>query len=151
MADLLECLLQIKGLDGTIARLAALVTGTPEDRWTDDATALLRALGEAEVLYGAGIRLMLVQSGARLPAADREALAALGARVPSTPHVALARFTTRRRDNLELLDACTAADLSRTGVHPTRRSMTLADLIAVMLASDVEAVGEIRQALRPRP
>ncbi len=149
MADLLECLLQIKGLHGTIERLDALGAATAPDRWNEQACAILSSLAEMEIVYGAAIRLMLTEVEPRLPAADRTALSTLGARQQCTPQRAFERFAVRRRDNLDLLDNCTAEDLSRIGHHPSRRAMTLADLIAVMLAGDVEAVGEIREALRP--
>ncbi|MGE5358398.1 MAG: hypothetical protein ACM3NQ_05220 [Bacteroidales bacterium] len=147
MADLLECLLQIKGLHGTLERLAALMAGTPPDQWSPLAVSVLGGLGETEIVYGAAIRLMLTQPAPPLPPADRAALQALAAQRGCTPRRALERFATRRRDNLELLDGCSADDLSRIGMHPARRAMTLADLIAVMLAGDVECVGEIRGAL----
>jgi hypothetical protein len=160
MADLLECLLQIKGLHGTIDRLAALVSsaprGVPPQTHVGSRAApraqltvvdLLARLAELEIVHGTAIRLVLTGDRPALPAVDEAALLSLGQRRRWSLHEAFDRFAARRRDNLELLDGCSADDLSRLGVHPLRRTMTLADLIAVMLASDVEHVGEIRRAL----
>jgi hypothetical protein len=158
MADLLECVLQIKGLRGTIDRLAVLVSDTPGGVWAarDEAHGgaavlsaidLLARLAEIELVHATAVRLMLTTARPVLPAVDESALLALGRRRHWSAQDAFDRFLARRRDNLELLDGCGADDLSRVGVHPSRRAMTLADLIAVMLATDVEHVGEIRRAL----
>jgi hypothetical protein len=61
--------------------------------------------------------------------------------------VAAERFERRRRENLELLETCSAEDLGRTGIHPSRGRITVADMVAVMLAHDADHVGQIRSRL----
>jgi len=153
MADLLECLLQIKGLRETADRVAALVKSVDANRWNhapgpDEASAadLLVRLAEIEILHGVWLRLMLASARPALPIFDEHGLVNLG-RCHWEAKEALERFLVRRHDNLELLDTCSANDLCRTGVHPIRRDMTIADLVALMLATDVERLGEIRRAL----
>jgi hypothetical protein len=155
MSDLLECVLQIKGLRETANRVTALVHSLDADRWGraapdgPSAAELLGQLAELESLYGASLRLMLAASRPALPAFDAQSLLALGRYRRWDAGEALERFLVRRRDNLELLDRCSAGDLSRVGLHPIRRETTIADLVALMLASDVDRVGEIRRALAP--
>jgi hypothetical protein len=153
MADLLECVLQIKGLRETADRATALVHNLGADRWGragpegPSAAELLGQLAELESLYGASLRLMLAAPRPGLPAFDGQSLLALGRYRRWDAGEALERFLARRRDNLELLDRCSADDLSRVGLHPIRRETTIADLVALMLASDVDRLGEIRRVL----
>ncbi len=149
MADLLECLLQIKGLRETAKRLSALAHDVEAARWTrpapgngPSAAALTVHLAEAESLHGAWLRRTLTITQPALGQVDD-----LGAAGTLQAQPGLDRFLALRRDNLALLDRCSAEDLARSSVYPTRREMTVADLVAVMLASDTEALGKIRQAL----
>jgi hypothetical protein len=155
MADLLECLLQVKGLRETADRLSALAAEADAQQWTQPppdgglcAADLLTLLVEIEIVHGSWLRLMLASPRPLLAAFDARALLEVGRRHLWTAAQALDRFFTYRRDNLDLLDRCSAADFSRTAVHATRREMTVADLVAVMMATDTERVGEIRSALR---
>jgi hypothetical protein len=153
MADLLECLLQIKGLRETCARLATLARSLDSGRWNESrsggrltARELLVRMAETELLYGAVLRQMV--GGARIVSAvEPQSLDFVAGRLKWSAGQALERFTSRRRDNLEVLDACSAEDLSRKARHPVRREVTVADLVALMLATDVEQVGEIRRAV----
>jgi hypothetical protein len=154
MADLLECLLQIKGLRETADRVAVLVHRVEPTRWMQAAPGngpcaadVLAQLAEIESLHGEWLRLMLASSRPVLSAFDDRALFDVARRHGWEPPAALDRFLAHRRHNLEVLDRCSAADLSRVGVHPVRREVSVADLVAVMLANDVDRLGEIRRAL----
>lgn len=155
MADLLECLLQIKGLRETADRLSALATTVDVRRWTEpppfggpSAADLLAQMAEIEIVHGAWLRLMLASLRPMLAAFEDNELLNVARRHEWNVTQALDQFLAYRRDNLDLLDRCSSADLSRTGVHATRREMTVADLVALMLASDTERFGEIRRALQ---
>lgn len=154
MADLLECVLQVKGLHETVERLRTLAGNTAAEQWDGrpgegpGARELLARLAELELVHGAGLRLILCAPGAVLPAVNEEALLELARLRQWTTGEAFDRFAARRRDNLDILDRCSAADFARHGVHPTRRETSIADLVALMLAADAEHVGDIRRALR---
>jgi hypothetical protein len=45
-----------------------------------------------------------------------------------------------------MLDRCTAADLAGVVAWSGRPSTSVADLVAIMLANDTEALGELRRA-----
>ncbi len=150
MADLLECLLQIKGLRETAERLRGLVgdfassTNEVAVNGAPSVPALIADLAEAERLYGGWLRSIL--SDAQPALADHAANRGDGREPCDRP--ALERFLDARRDNLQILDRCSAEDLARWGVHARRRRLTVADLVAVMLARDTETLGKIREALR---
>ncbi len=152
MADLLECLLQIKGLRETADRVAALAANVDEARWTrpggagrPSAADLLRKMAEIEVVHGAWLRVMLASPHPSLPAVENSTQSVIA---PGGSALEWAeRFLAHRRANLALLDHCSATDLARTAVHPTRRVISMADLVAMMLAGDTEWLGEIRSLL----
>ncbi len=154
MSDLLECLLQIKGLRETMERLSSLLNTVDESRWTQRAPGggpsageLLDLLAEIESVHAEWLRLMLTTSRPALTALDQRGLIERARRRGRGVRDGLDAFLVARRGNLELLDRCSAADLSRTAAHPARREITVADLVAVMLARDAERVGEIRRIL----
>lgn len=154
MADLLECLLQIKALRETPNRVAALVHDAPAEAWArrpaEDVWApveVLAHLADLELVFGVRLRLMLTSVRPTLPRFDQDALAARAHHIAWEPELALEHFRVRRDESLELLDGCRAAELERTGLHPTRGEMTIADMVALMLAHDTDHVGQIRQRL----
>jgi uncharacterized damage-inducible protein DinB len=154
MADLLECLLQIKALRETPDRIAALLQGAPAGAWAHRPAEnvwapveVLAHLAELELVYGVRLRLMLTSERPSLPRFDQDALATRAHHIAWQPALALERFRVRRNESLEVLDGCNAEELERTGVHPTRGEMTVADMVALMLAHDTDHVGQIRQRL----
>jgi hypothetical protein len=44
---------------------------------------------------------------------------------------------------VRVLEACSADQLNRIGIEPSRGPMTVADLVAVMLAHDTDRLGEL--------
>jgi uncharacterized damage-inducible protein DinB len=154
MTDLLECLAQIGALAETAPRLEALAGAAPEERWRTrpdgDAWApveVLAHLADFELIYAARLRAMLTMARPQLQAIDPAALARLAGYIDWPVALALERFRTRRRDTLELLRRCAAAELERTGIHSRRGAIDVADLVAGMLAHDTSHVGQIRQRL----
>jgi hypothetical protein len=157
MTDLLECLAQIRALAETVPRLEALVGDAVSERWRSRPTnavwapiEVLAHLADLELIYAARLRAMLTMDRPHLQAIDQAALAQLAGYIDWPLEVALERFRSRRHDTLELLRSCSAAELDRTGLHPRRRVITVADLVAGMLAHDTTHVGQIRQRLADR-
>ena len=52
-------------------------------------------------------------------------------------------FEAERAETLRLLDACSADQLNRKGIDPLRGPMTVADLVAAMLAHDTDRLGDL--------
>jgi uncharacterized damage-inducible protein DinB len=160
MDDLiLECLVQIRGLRETPQRLAALHRETPEASWGRRPAPEVWApvevvahLADSELFFGVRLRLMLATERPALPRFDfGAALAARAGYLAWPAGAALERFRARREENLELLDACSAADLGRLGVHPERGPITVSDLVALMMAHDTEHAGQLRARLQGAP
>ncbi len=154
MADLLEALVQIRALAETPARIAAVTRDAEPARWAERPSAgvwapveVLAHLADAELVFALRLRLMLAADAPVLPALAQDGLAARAAYIAWPPALALARFTTRRAETSELLASCSAADLERTGTHPLRGTITVADLVALMLAHDTDHVAQIRARL----
>jgi hypothetical protein len=154
VADLLECVIQIKGLAETAPRLEKMAEGVAEDRWrrrpSPEAWAPIEVLGhlaDLELVFGARLRAMVSLDGPALQQVNGARLAEQARYIDWPLRTALERFGRRRRENIELLETCSAEDLGRTGIHPSRGRLTVADMVAVMLAHDTDHVGQIRSRL----
>ena len=154
MADLLECVIQIKGLADTPRRLAATRAQVPEDRWRVRPAPggwapieVLAHLADLELVFGARLRAMLTVDCPALQQVDGARLAARAHYLDWPVAATLDRFRRRREETIDLLDGCSAEDFGRCGLHPSRGSMTVADLVALMLAHDTDHVGQIRNRL----
>jgi hypothetical protein len=145
VADLLECLIQIKGLADTPRRLAlrtakAAASSASTESAARQARDVARCLLSAEARFRLALSLMLSR--------DRPALPRLPpVEVTDSPAPAVGEceraFATERAETVRVLEACSAGQLNRTGVEPARGPMTVADLVAVMLAHDTDRLGEL--------
>jgi len=154
MADLLECVIQIKALGETIPRLDELLRRHPMALWLErpadgawSPAEIAAHLADAELFFGARVRLILTAEQPVLEPFDQERLAARAGYRDWPPLLALSRLRTRRLETLELLERCSAAELARTGRHPQRGTLTVADLVADALAHDTVHTGQIRERL----
>lgn len=145
MADLLECLIQIKGTADTPRRLAVRAADVmASSSSTADAerrvSEVASRLAAAEMVFRDCLYMMLT--------VDRPALPRMpdpGAPADATLSAAEAQavFSARRADAVQVLERCTAEQLNRVGVEPSRGPMTVADLVALMLAHDTECLGQL--------
>ena len=125
MADLLECLIQIKALRETLERVASLSGSAPA---AADELDVWNRMADAERSYAAALGT------------------AAGETSPSGGHSDEARrvFVALRHVNLSALERCAASQLAGPIIWPGRRSTTVADLVAIMLAHDTENLGGLR-------
>lgn len=151
MADLLECLIQIKGVADTPRRF--------RDAWTafcsrvDDAVAMpvgLAVFGgmlERESVYQVSLNVMLAECQPLVPRIEAPSIeAGAGVRrvaeinvpAPDDVQANIERFATERSATVAVLERCSADDLNRTGVDPRRGVTSVADLVALMLAHDTD-------------
>lgn len=159
MADLLECLVQIRALSETARQFALLVSEASRPSFDRNSAQGLHALldlvegmARAEQLFATSLRLILDQQGAVLPSEAPDVTASHTSTVITSTVVepvlsALERFTAWRTQNLEVLASCSADALSRIGIHRQRGGVTVADLVAHALARDTEQLGQLRQHL----
>jgi hypothetical protein len=129
VADLLECLIQLKALGHSIDRLerfAAVVPAAVRPK----ADAILDRLLEAEQAYA-------------------EALGGRGlVRPTATAVTRVATFAAARRATFDRLQGYSAEQLGRPVDWPGRPATSVADLVAIMLAHDTELIGELRRLAR---
>jgi hypothetical protein len=145
VADLLECLIQVKGVSDTPRRLAVRAADVCANASSPaDAERRVREvagqLAAAEVVYRDCLSMMLTVERPALPAlpGTRAAPAA-----ELSAEEARAVFAARRADTVQVLEQCSAAQLNRIGIEPARGPMTVADLVALMLAHDTDALGDL--------
>jgi hypothetical protein len=129
MADLLECLIQIKALGEALAGSSCDSAGESAD---GELARVWERMADAERRYANALGTRL--AGGPPPARSQEGAAA-----------ASVVFASLRRANLEMLDRCTAAQLSGLVDWPGRPSTTVADLVAIMLAHDTALLAVLRQ------
>ena len=145
MADLLECLIQIKGTADTPRRLALRAAeALSHSSSSADAERRVREvasrLAAAEMVFRDSLYMMLtVDRPALPPMPDPRAAADAALSVEEAQAV----FAARRADSVQVLERCTAEQLNRVGLEPSRGPMTVADLVALMLAHDTECLGNL--------
>ena len=151
MADLLECLIQIKGLGDTPRRLvqrAAEFTASPSSQAEASAgvVEVARRLLAAEPQFRRALSLMLTREESALDLLPGDA-AAESAQVGDAPgdsfDVCQRAFAAERAATVHALDACSADQLNRKGIDPLRGPITVADLVAAMLAHDTDRLGDL--------
>jgi len=125
MADLLECLIQIKALRETLEKVASLSGNAPA---AADGVGVWNRMADAERSYAAALG---TAAGETSPAGG-------------VSDEARRVFVALRHANLSALERCTASQLAGPIIWPGRRSTTVADLVAIMLAHDTEALGHLR-------
>jgi hypothetical protein len=137
---LLECLIQIKGLADTPRRLEVRVRAAGAQDAGGRVSAIVARLATAEARFRGCLAQMLANHRPPLPPLVAESGDA-GSERPLAEW--LREFAARRRGTVEALDHCSADDLARVGIEPSRGPMTVADLVAVMFAHDTDRLGEI--------
>lgn len=131
MADLLECLIQMRALAETVT--LSVFAGTRVDASEMEDVTVSRVWQ-------------------RMAGAERRYAAALGADAAAVAHsewktdatAPRVEFVNVRTANLEVLGRCSAAELDRLVPWPGRSATTVADLVAIMLAHDTEVLGQVR-------
>jgi hypothetical protein len=156
VADLLECLIQIKGLADTPRRLAQRAAEFTSSRGSHAEAApgvveVARRLLAAETRFRRSLSLMLTRDQPALEILPGDAPGGFepSASVGGASFDACQRaFAAERAETLRVLEACSADQLNRKGGDPLRGPMTVADLVAAMLAHDTDRLGDlvVRQA-----
>jgi hypothetical protein len=151
VADLLECLIQIKGVADTPRRLELRLEAARRLSGAGGANrglVVAKQMAEAEACFGRCLSLMLDQDRASLPglpkaiAGERETGSQAGTGELDDAGWP-AQFRVRRVATVAVLEQCSAEQLGRIGLAPSRGPLTVADLVALMLAHDTDCLGLI--------
>jgi hypothetical protein len=145
VADLLECLIQIKGLADTPRRLAQrsaeAVAGSPSpEESARHAREVACRLLSAERAFRDSLSLILSRDRPALPGPPTTGLTDFPSGSLNECEIA---FAAERAETVRLLEMCSADQLNRVGIDPSRGPMTVADLVAVMLAHDTDEIGDL--------
>ena len=133
MADLLECLIQIKALRETLTMVTGRIVAERPAGIRPVAASTWRQMAEAERSYAQALGTDAIGPLRASPASGDAA-------------EAMEVFLALRQANLTLLGSCTASQLAAPVAWAGRPATTVADLVAIMLASDTEGLGELRRA-----
>lgn len=148
MADLLECLIQIRALGETAPRLQRLLAACPPPAWQrpepNGGPPPAERLAELVKQERAVARQLLTvfRCNAGEPLAQGEERAGV-----TSPHELVATFAALRNCTLGVLAARSAAELGAPLPGSPSNGPVLADLVARMVATDTQILGEIRAAL----
>ncbi|HEX9373614.1 MAG TPA: DinB family protein [Roseiflexaceae bacterium] len=100
-------------------------------------------LADVEALYTARIRQMLATDHPTFPPFDPDATVRQRDYQNKQIGFLLITFAERRAEHLELLRVLRPAQLARTGLHPTRGAISVADSIAILAWHDGNHSGQI--------
>jgi len=135
VADLLECLIQIKALRETLTMVTGRFVAQRPAGMRAAAASTWRRMAEAERSYAQALGTDAIGPLRAAPASGEAA-------------EAMEVFLAFRQANLALLGSCTASQLAAPVAWAGRPATTVADLVAIMLASDTERLAGCRQAVR---
>jgi len=140
MADLLECVIQIKALADTPRRLGLRVVEARRRAGIDVGPVLRGLLAHEAWLHDSiAAGLAADDPGVRAEPAFDPASGAAGAPADS-PDALMARFASLRAAIVQRLDSLSAAQLSATVRVAGRGRTTIADLVALTLAHDTDSI-----------
>jgi len=125
------------------AMLAALLTWRPAPgEW-----CVLEVIGHLieteERSFGGRIRTILAEERPRFSGWDPDAVALARADDERDPADLLAEFTSRREENIALVETFTTADLARGGDHPAVGFLTTNDLLHEWIHHDANHIRQI--------
>lgn len=143
MADLLECLIQIKGLAETPARLASRAHAAAERGDLEQALRVAGCMCSSDRWLAECLRLTIGNGERSAPAQEPRDDGRPGHGSHASLQARLGDFERHRRGVVQLLEGCTADDLGRTGVLPSGRTVTVADLVALTLARDTDQLARL--------
>jgi len=143
VADLLECLIQIKGLSATPARLSSRARAAAGRGAAAQAVRVVSYMCTGERWLRECLRRTLGDEGSLLPVREGSDNGNQGQDEGDTLEERLAEFERRRGRVVEVLEQCSADELGRVGVLPSGRRVTVADLVAITLARDTDELAKL--------
>ncbi len=118
------------------------------DKWS--AIEILAHLADAELAFGWRLRTLLAEKSARLTAFDQNVWADVGQYSGRSPARALLLFRLLRESNLALLRATPRGEWSaHAAMHDLRGRITLADLVQLEAAHDLNHLRQLTRLLGP--
>jgi hypothetical protein len=138
----------------TAKRLERLIKGVPAsklrkrpaaDRWS--ASEILAHLGDAEIVIGFRMRLILGAPGTSIAAYDQNSWVTSGHYDQRDPRKSLEQFRVVREANLALLKSLTPAQWKQYGIHAERGQETIEHVVRMTAGHDVNHLQQIERIL----
>jgi hypothetical protein len=138
----------------TAKRLERLIKGVPAsklrqrpaaDRWS--ASEILAHLGDAEIVIGFRMRLILGAPGTPIAAYDQNSWVASGHYDQRDPRKSLEQFRVVREGNLALLTSLTPEQWKHYGIHAERGQETIEHVVRMTAGHDINHLQQIERIL----
>jgi len=108
-------------------------------------TEIVAHLADSEIVLGWRMRLVVGENGAMLQATDQDSWAEALSYLQSDARVALENFRVVRKINLRMLRALPASAWTNYGVHSVRGKETLADIVRLYAAHDLNHLAQVKK------
>jgi len=139
----------------TANKLARLVKGVPPstlrkrpaaDKWS--ASEIVAHLGDAEIVIGFRMRLILGAPGSPIAAYDQDSWVTSGHYEKRDPRKSVEQFGVVREANLALLKSLTAEQWKHYGMHSERGQETIEHIVRMTAGHDMNHLQQIERILR---
>ena len=139
---------------GTANKLDRLIKGVStsklhkrpaDDRWS--VNEILAHLGDAEIVIGFRMRLILGAPGTPIAAFDQDAWVISGHYEKRDPRKSVEQFRVLRKANLALLKSLTPEQWKHYGMHSERGQETIEHIVRMIAGHDVNHLQQIQGIL----
>jgi hypothetical protein len=141
-------------LAGTAKKLEQLIKGVPTsklrkrpaaDKWS--ASEIAAHLGDAEIVIGFRMRLILGAPGTPIAAFDQDSWATSGHYEKRDPRKSVEQFSAVREANLALLKSLTPEQWKQYGMHSERGQETIEHIVRMTAGHDMNHLEQIERIL----
>jgi hypothetical protein len=138
----------------TAEKLERLIQGVPPsklrerpaaDKWS--VSEIVAHLGDAEIVTGFRMRLILGAPGAPISAYDQDSWVTSGHYEKRDPRKSVEQFRTLREANLALLDSLTPEQWKHYGMHSERGQETIELMVRMAAGHDINHLQQIERIL----
>jgi hypothetical protein len=138
----------------TANKLERLIKGVPTstlrkrpaaDKWS--ASEIVAHLGDAEIVIGFRMRLILGAPGSPIAAYDQDSWVTSGHYEKRDPRKSVEQFTVVREANLALLKSLTAEQWKHYGMHSERGQETIEHIVHMTAGHDINHLQQIERIL----
>jgi hypothetical protein len=138
----------------TANKLERLIKGVPTstlrkrpaaDKWS--ASEIVAHLGDAEIVIGFRMRLILGAPGSPIAAYDQDSWVTSGHYEKRDPRRSVEQFSVVREANLALLKSLTAEQWKHYGMHSERGQETIEHIVRMTAGHDINHLQQIERIL----
>ena len=141
----------------TPEELERLIKGVPAsklrrrpaaDKWS--VSEIVAHLGDAEIVIGFRMRIILGAPGTPIAAYDQDSWVASGHYEKRDPHKSVEQFRVLREANLALLKSLTPEQWKHCGMHSERGQETIEHIVRMTAGHDINHLQQIEKIFAPK-